>query len=227
MRCILLQLIVEETAVLLEALDIICKAFKLTLRRHWLLQQQLNTLQSLPLVIELAAQDLIVQLSIFPGVASQIIQHFVRAQVLRRDLLRIVKSLLDGEDLLLVEVNHLRQLSLLLREFGILLLLLSQFACCLEKSLEVLLVALVLKEVDLGEQLVLLLFELRDLLLQLRRVHALLTHLVHVLMGRLELRLQIFVRLESLLHLLVDQELVRNGDWHEKLGRVRPSLQLR
>ena len=57
----------------------------------------------------------------------------------------------------MVEVYHLSQLSLLFGKLRILLLLLSQFTCSLKESLEVLLVALILEKIDLGEQLIFLL----------------------------------------------------------------------
>jgi hypothetical protein len=45
-------------------------------------------------------------------------------------------------------------------------------------------------------------------------------------MGSLEFGLQVLVVLEGVLHLLVDQELVRDLQWHEELSCVGPSLQL-
>ena len=42
----------------------------------------------------------------------------------------------------------------------------------------------------------------------------------------LELRLQVFVILVSLLHFLVGEELIRNGNWHEELRSVGPALKL-
>ena len=45
-------------------------------------------------------------------------------------------------------------------------------------------------------------------------------------MRGLELGLQVFVDLEGLLHLLIYEELVRNGDGHKEFGGVGSSLQL-
>jgi hypothetical protein len=42
----------------------------------------------------------------------------------------------------------------------------------------------------------------------------------------LELCLQIFVYLEGLSHLIINKELIRNGQWNQELGSVSLSLQL-
>ena len=211
----------------METLDIVGEALKLTLGRHWLLEEQLDTLKSLPFVVELATKDLVVEFSVLPRIVPQVFKHFIWAQILGRDLLCIKQSLLDSQHLLLVEVDHLRELPLLLGELSILLLLLPQFAGRLEERLKVILVALILEKVDLRQQLVLLLLELRDLLFELGGIHALLAHLVDILMRGLELCLQVLVSLIRLLHFFINEELVRNRNWDQELSCVGPSLQFR
>lgn len=122
-------------------------------------------------------------------------------------------------------LDHPSKFPFLFVEFGVVFLLLSQLGSGLKKSLEVLLVALALKQVDFCEQLVLLLLKLIDLLLQLARVHTLVPHMINILMGRLELSLQILVHLESLPHFFVSvKKLVRDLERHQKLGGVSPPL---
>jgi len=51
-----------------------------------------------------------------------------------------------------------------------------------------------------------------------------LSHLVHGLVGCLELGLEILVDLVRLLHLLIDQELVWDLERHKEFGGISPSL---
>lgn len=159
---VLLQFLLEGHAVSLESLDIAGQSLEFTLGGDWLLQKKLNSLESFSLVIEFSAKDVRVELSVFPGVVSQVLQHLVWAQVLVVDFLGVHQSLLHGEDLLLVELNHVGEFPLLLVQLSILLLFLSEFGSGLEECLEVLLVALVLEQVDFGEELLLLLLQLGD-----------------------------------------------------------------
>mmetsp|Transcript_1385 Transcript_1385/g.1827 ORF Transcript_1385/g.1827 Transcript_1385/m.1827 type:complete len:208 (+) Transcript_1385:1314-1937(+) len=137
-----------------------------------------------------------------------------------------MEALLDGQNLLLIEFNHASQLAVLLVELGILFLLLSELGSSIEESLEVFLVRSALEEVDLGQELFLLLLELSDFLLQLGWVHALASHLIDVLMGSLELSLEILVHLEGLLHFLGDKELVGDRQRDEEFSGIGSSLEL-
>ena len=65
-RSILLQLVLEHHAVPLELLHVVGQPLQLRLRRHRLLQKKFGPLQALPLVIELSAEDFVVQLTILP-----------------------------------------------------------------------------------------------------------------------------------------------------------------
>lgn len=88
-------------------------------------------------------------------------------------------------------------------------------------------VAFVLEQVDLRQKLLLFLVKLSDFFLELCWVHALLSHLVNVLMSGLELSLEIFVVLEGLSHLLIDQELIWDIKWDQVFGGIGSSLKFR
>lgn len=123
-------------------------------------------------------------------------------------------------------LNHLSQLTLFLVQTRILLLLFSQFGCRIEQKLEVCRVPTILEEVDLCEQLLLLLLQLRDLLLELRWVHALLSKSLGVRVHSLELSLQVLVDLHGVAHLLVVHIFVRDLKRHQELSSVSLSLQV-
>lgn len=91
--------------------------------------------------------------------------------------------------------------------------------------MEVLLVALVFKQVDLSQKLLLLLLQLIDLFLELGWVHAFNSHLVNVLMGSLELSLEVLVSLEGLSHFIISQEFVWDLKRHQEFGGVCSPLQ--
>ena len=189
LRCVDLELIIEDHALLLHSLDIVCESLELTLGSHWLLQKKLGSLEPIPFVIELTTKDLVLDLPVFTSLGPQIVKHLVWGKVLRGDFLDVHESLSNLENILLMILDHPSKFPFLFIEFGVVFLLLSQLGSGLEKSLEVLLVALALKQVDFCEQLLLLLLKLIDLLLELARVHTLVPHMINILMGRLELSL--------------------------------------
>ena len=123
-------------------------------------------------------------------------------------------------------LNHLSQLTLFLVQTCILLLLFSQFGCCIEQKLEVCRVPTILEEVNLCEQLFLLLLQLRDLLFELRWVHALLSKSLGVRVHSLEFSLQVLVDLKGVAHLFVVHVLVGDLEWDEEFGGVSLSLQV-
>jgi len=160
LRSVLLNFIVKHDAILLQSLHIVCESFKLTLSRHWLLKKQLDPLQSFSFIVQLSAQNLIVDLSVFPCFSSKVVKHFVGAKILSRDFFAVNKFLLDSENLLLIVFNHVGKLSFFFIQFSILFLLLSKLRSGFEESLEVLFVTLIFEQVDLRKQLFLLLFKL-------------------------------------------------------------------
>ena len=96
---------------------------------------------------------------------------------------------------MLAHFDHLRQLTFFFVKASVLFLLLSELGGCIKKLLEVLRISSVLEKVDFGQQLLLLLLELSDLLLQLCWVHRLLSESLSVGMDGLELSLQVLVNL--------------------------------
>ena len=221
-----LKLIFKDHAILLQSLNIICEPLKLILSSNWFLEKQLHSLKSLPFIIELSSEILVLEFSILSGVGSQIIEKLVWSKVLIRYLLDVCKSLLDCKHILFVELHHVGKFALLLTELGILLLFLSKFGGSFKECRKVSLIALSFEHVDLCQQLLFFLFELVDLLLQLGWIHTFGSHVVHVLMSGLELSLKILVHLEGLSHLFVTQELIWDLKRYQKFGCVRSSLEL-
>ena len=123
-------------------------------------------------------------------------------------------------------LNHLSQLTLFLVQACVLLLFLAQLGGGVKQKLEVCGVSTILKEVDLGEELLLLLFKLCDFFLELGGVHALLTEGFGVRMHRLELSLQVLVHLKGVTHVLVMHVLVGDLQGHQELSSVCLSLQV-
>ena len=209
-----LELFVEHHALFLHSLDIVCEPLEFILGCHWLLKKKFDSLESFSLVIEFSTQDLVLEISVFSSVSSQIIKKLVWSEMLVRDLFDIEESLFDGQNILFIELNHIGQFPLLLIKLGILLLLFSKFGGCLEESMKIFLITLVFEKVDLGEQLLFFLLQLVDFFLKFAWIHAFRSHMINILMGSLELCLKILVHLESFSHLLVTQELIRNFKWH-------------
>jgi len=226
LRGTLLKLVFQGHAVSLEALHIVGQALELTLSRHGLVQEHFDSLETFSLIVELSSEDFVLELAVLAGLSSEVLKHLIGTKVLSRNFFGIMEALLDGQNLLLIEFNHASQLAVLLVELGILFLLLSELGSSIEESLEVFLVRSALEEVDLGQELFLLLLELSDFLLQLGWVHALASHLIDVLMGSLELSLEILVHLEGLLHFLGDKELVGDRQRDEEFSGIGSSLEL-
>ena len=121
---------------------------------------------------------------------------------------------------MLTHFNHLSQLTFLFIEAGILFLLLSELRGGVEELLEVLRITSVLEKVNLGQELLLLLLKLSNLLLQFGWVHALLSQGLSVRMDGLKLSLQVLVNLEDVSHILVVHILIWNLERHKELGCV-------
>jgi len=124
--CVLLELVIEAHAVLLEPLHVVCETFQLVLRGHWLLKQELDTLETFALVVELTPEDLVVQFPVLTCLLTEVFEHLVWAKVLVADLADVNDALLYSENLLLVELDHVGQLVLFLVQLRVLLLLLAQ-----------------------------------------------------------------------------------------------------
>lgn len=162
-----LDLALKQLALLGDSLDIGSQTLQLSLGGLRLLQDHFEALKSLLLVLEFTANDFIVYLSVLAGLISQIVQHLLWTEILTSDLLSVHQALSHGKELVFTHFNVLGQLTLLLIESSILLLLFSELGGGLEESLEIVGVSPVLEEGDLGEQLFLFLLELGDFLLEL------------------------------------------------------------
>jgi hypothetical protein len=125
-----------------------------------------------------------------------------------------------------IHLNGLRQLTLFFVEAGVLLLFLAQLAGGFEEGLEVILVALIFEKVDLGEELLFLLFELGNLFLELVRVHGVRAETLDVLVDGAELGLQVAVQINGVAHVFICSELVGDGEGHEELGGVGFALEV-
>ena len=150
-RRVLPYLLLQRLALPLQLLHIRREPLELALRRHRLLQHHLDPLQALLFVLELAAEDVVAELAVPARLVPEVVEHAVGGDVVRVHLADVHEALLDGEELRLVELDHVGELALLLGELGVLLLLLAELGCGLEERLEVLLVGLRLKQVDLSQ----------------------------------------------------------------------------
>ena len=91
-----------------------------------LLEDQLDSLESLLLILELSANDIVVDLSVLAGLVAEVVQHLLWGEIIPVDLLDVHESLSHREQLMLTHLDHLTQLPLLLIESCIVLLLLPQ-----------------------------------------------------------------------------------------------------
>jgi hypothetical protein len=76
--------------------------------------------------LKLTPKDIVIQLAVAASLISEVVQHAVRGDIVRVHLSHVHQSLLDCEELTLIELNHIGELSLFLRKLGILLLLFSE-----------------------------------------------------------------------------------------------------
>ena len=223
-RRILSDFGLQLTNISLKTFNIGCQTLELTLRRLRLLQQHLNALESLTLIIEFPSQNIIADFTILPRFISQIVQHLFWSEILAGNFLCIHQSLSHSEALMLVEFNRLGQLAFFLVEAGVLLLLFAQFRGSFEQCLEIFPVALVFEVIDLRQQLLFLLFKLRDFLLKFIGVHTFSAETLNILMDGAEFRLQVPVNLHCAAHILVDHEFVGDLKGHQEASRVRLAL---
>jgi hypothetical protein len=82
---------------------------------HGLLKNHFDALQTLLLVLELTTKDVIAELAVAAGLVSQVIEHAVGGHVFTVHFANVHETLLNGEQLRLVELDHVGQLTLLLR----------------------------------------------------------------------------------------------------------------
>ena len=138
-------------------------------------EDHFDPLQSLLLVVELSPDHIVEMLAVLPRLVPQVVQHLFGAEIFPGDLLGVHKSLSHRQKLVLGHFDHLGQFSFFFVEASVLLLLFSQLRGGIKQELEILRIASVFEEVDLGEQLLFLLLQLGDFFLQLSWIHALLT----------------------------------------------------
>ena len=80
-------------------------------------------MKSFSLIVQFSSEDLVVELSVLTGFTSEVLKHLVWSKVLVGNFLGVHESLLDGQDLLFVEFNHIGELSFFLVQLCILFLL--------------------------------------------------------------------------------------------------------
>lgn len=218
--------LLKTLAFSLETFHVRGKSFKLTLSSHGLLEDHFNTLETLLLVLELTAEDIVAKLAVATSFISQVIQHAVRSYIVAVHLADIHKALLYSEELRFIELDHVREFAFLLRKLSILLLLFSKLRRSLQKGLEILLVALCFEKINFCQQLILFLFKLCDFLFKVSWVHGLRAEAFHIHMSCLELSLEILINLEGVAHFIINQEFIRNGKWNQEFGSVSFALEL-
>ena len=174
-----------------------------------LLEDHLYSLESLLFVSQLSSNDVIVDLSVLTSFVPEVIEHLFWSHIVSVNFLNVHETLSYLEKLMLTHLYHLAQFPLFLVQSCIVFLLLPKLGCCLQEGLEVSSVASVFEQVYLGQELLLLLFKLSNLLLEFCRIHALVTKSFSVLMDSLELSLQVFVTLKRTSHLFIDHVLIR------------------
>lgn len=170
-RGVLLKLLFELLAFALQAGSVGSKPFKLSLSGHRLLEEDLDLVESLLLVIELSADNIVADLAVGADFLFQVVQHLLGADVFARLLLDVHQALTGREELMFGHFEARCKFALLFTESGIVLLLFPQLGSSVEKLLEVSLVTLAFEKVDLRKELVFLLFELGDLFFELVWVH--------------------------------------------------------
>ena len=99
------------------------------------------------LVLKLTAEYIEAQLPIFACLILEVLEHPVGSDIVTVHLADVHEALLHSEELRLVELDHVGELALLLRELRVLLLLFPQLRGRLQQGLEILLVALRLEKV--------------------------------------------------------------------------------
>ena len=92
----------------LQAFYVGSQPFQLRLSSHGFLEQHFDSLQTLLLIVQLAANHLIAQFSVGACLAAQVVQHLLWTVVLSRCFLRVHESLADRKQLVLVHLNRLR-----------------------------------------------------------------------------------------------------------------------
>mmetsp|Transcript_84661 Transcript_84661/g.243036 ORF Transcript_84661/g.243036 Transcript_84661/m.243036 type:complete len:215 (-) Transcript_84661:337-981(-) len=209
-------------------MDVTLQVIDVTLRHRGVAQGRVDVLQTLQLLIALPL-DSNEGLAVLRDFVSQHPQHGLGAGPAVG--LRSFPHLSQPGRALDIELLHLLQLIPLLLELlhepGLLLLLLAQHGGHLQQHREALILCGPLFQVlDLLGELLALSVELDDLALQVRGVHAAGALLLHVRVRCLKLRLQLLVRLEDLIHLLLAEKFLRNVQVQAELRQVRALLQL-
>ena len=177
------------------------------------MENHLYSLESLLFVGQLSSNNVIVDLSVLTSFVPKVVEHLFWSHIVSVNFLNVHETLSYLEKLMLAHLNHLTQFPLFLVQSCIVFLLLPELGCCLKEGLEVSSVASVFEQVYLGQELLLLLFKLSDLLLEFCRIHALVAKSFSVLMDGLELSLQVFVTLKGSSHLFINHVFIRDLEW--------------
>ena len=90
-----LDLALKQLTLLGESLGICGQTLQLSLSCGWLLEDHFETLKSLFFVLELTANDLVVDFSVLTSLVSQVVEHLLWAQVISGDFLCVHEALPD------------------------------------------------------------------------------------------------------------------------------------
>lgn len=90
-----LDLALKQLTLLGESLGICGQTLQLSLSCGWLLEDHFETLKSLFFVLELTANDLVVDFSVLTSLVSQVVEHLLWAQVIPSDFLCVHEALPD------------------------------------------------------------------------------------------------------------------------------------
>lgn len=90
------------------------------------MQDHLDSLEAVLLVGKLSSNDVVEHLTVLSRLIPQVVEHLFWSEVIPVHLLNIHEALSDGKELVLTHFDHLSQLTLLLIQTGVILLLLSQ-----------------------------------------------------------------------------------------------------
>jgi hypothetical protein len=92
-RGVLLELLFEALAFTLQAGGVGSESFELSLGGHRLLEQDVDLVESILLIVELSANNIISKLAVGPDFLLQVVQHLLGADILARLFLDVHKAL--------------------------------------------------------------------------------------------------------------------------------------
>jgi hypothetical protein len=150
-RGVLLELLFEALAFALQAGGVGSESFELSLSGHRLLEEDVDLVESFLLIIELSTENIISNLAVGLDFQFQVVQHLLGADVLTRLFLDVHEALAGRKELMLRHFKTVGELTFLLTESGVILLLLAEFGGGIQKLLEVSLVSFALKKVNFSK----------------------------------------------------------------------------